>query len=154
MTPRFKHKRKTSAWPIEFRRPLNFIKESLSDDLLEPKLRQKIQQEEHDDTDLRQVRGHCYVATEAAYWLFGRKLGYKPQVKRCTDGGTHWWLKHPETGIVVDPTVDQTDGDFNYTSGKGGSFRIKVPSKRCKILIGRVMELNVLESQRNIGSLK
>ena len=118
---------------------LKAIKMSLSDDLLQPKLRKKISKEKL-TPEVRQVRGHCYIATEAAYHLFGKNFGYKPECVRCSDGGTHWWLRHYETRNVIDPTIEQTDGKFDYDSGRCYGYRTKIPSKRCAILIDRAKE--------------
>lgn len=90
------------------------------------------------------TRGHCYVATEAAYHLFGRARGYKPRFAGDSKSGTHWWLWHPVTGLVCDPTESQTDGRFDYPSGKGRGFvpprnNPTGPSRSAQILIDRVV---------------
>jgi hypothetical protein len=115
------------------------IKRALSDDLLTPERRRDIRHERL-SLQARKVRGHCYVATEAAYYLFGKELGYVPERVRCADGDTHWWLRNKETGHVIDPTVEQTDGMFDYRRGKAGGFLTKEPSRRCQILMKRVLD--------------
>lgn len=119
---------------------LRDIEACLSPDLLKSEYRKQLR-----PNDVP-TRAHCYVATEAAYYLFGIKAGYLPHCVRTEDGGTHWWLLNPETKLVADPTESQTDGNFDYSSGRHRPFRQKskgkkVPSKRAQILIARVMEL-------------
>ena len=112
---------------------------ALSDDLLTPERRREIRRERL-SPQARRVRGHCYVATEAAYYLFGKELGYVPERVRCADGDTHWWLRNKRTGHVIDPTVEQTGGTFDYRRGKAGGFLTKEPSRRCRILMQRVLD--------------
>ena len=84
--------------------------------------------------------GHCYVATEAAFYLFGRDGGYVPYVYNHGKGrDTHWWLKNEETGDVIDPTEPQLGGGpFDYDAGHRQSFMTSTPSKRARELIRRV----------------
>lgn len=85
--------------------------------------------------------GHCYVAAEACYHLLGGKsAGWIPQVARCEDDGTHWWLKHVD-GTICDPTWDQFDEPFDYVVGRGSGFLTKGPSKRARIIMDRVKKL-------------
>lgn len=82
--------------------------------------------------------GHCYVATEAAYHLYGKSAGFVPCVLRHAYG-THWWLVHEETGRVLDPTEPQLGGrPFEYTAGHRANFLTKRPSRRAAELIRRV----------------
>jgi hypothetical protein len=118
---------------------LNEIKMALSDDLLTPGRRIDIRQERL-RAEVRRVRGHCYIATEAAYHLFGKELGYVPERVRCADGDTHWWLRNKMTKHVIDPTIEETGGKFDYQSGRAGGFLTIEPSRRCRILMQRVLD--------------
>ena len=80
--------------------------------------------------------GHCYIASEALYHLWGKERGYKPQVMRLDNGGTHWFLK--KGCHIVDPTEKQFDKPVDYSKGRGTGFLTKEPSKRCKILMSKV----------------
>lgn len=51
--------------------------------------------------------GHCYAATEALYYLYGRDKGFVPYIYKHENGDTHWWLANPDTGEVLDPTEPQ-----------------------------------------------
>jgi hypothetical protein len=124
--------RTSEQWLIE-------IKAALSDDLLSPQRRKEIRLERL-SLQARRVRGHCYVATEAAYHLFGRELGYAPERVRCYDGDTHWWLRNKYTDHIIDPTAEEIDGKFDYGCGRPGGFLTKEPSLRCRILMQRVID--------------
>lgn len=81
--------------------------------------------------------GHCYVASEAFYHLFGKEYGYKPcQMKH--EGVSHWFLK--QGASIVDITANQFATKPNYWSkaARGRGFLTKQPSKRAKILIEKV----------------
>jgi hypothetical protein len=85
--------------------------------------------------------GHCYAATEALWHLLGGKAsGYVPHVAR--DGGdTHWWLRNPTTGEVIDPTACQyrSQGlEPPYAAGRGCGFMTAKPSKRAQEIMRRV----------------
>jgi hypothetical protein len=88
---------------------------------------------------IQATKGHCYVATEAAYHLFGKKAGFVPFVCKHDDGTTHWWLQNSNTGAILDPTAPQLNGNKSvYKKGRRGSFLTKKPSKRAAELIRRV----------------
>jgi len=108
------------------------LKRCFSDDLLSKKYRKL--KTEKDDSSF----GHCYIATEAAYHLIGKKLGYRPMVMRVEGGKyTHWFLQN-ENGNVMDPTIDQYLGKTpKYSNAKGCGFLTKKPSKRAQILIDK-----------------
>src|SRR5690606_29708750 len=80
---------------------LRQIQQALSFDLLNGNLREDIAPTEH------YTRGHCYVASEAFYYLHGKRAGYDPRGRDY-----HWWLEHRDTGAIVDPTLPQLDGPF------------------------------------------
>lgn len=80
------------------------------------------------------LAGHCYVASEAIYFLLGGKeAGWTPvRLKYC--GATHWWIKH-ESGQIIDITAKQFKHPVPYHKGRGAGFLTKSPSKRtCKLL--------------------
>ena len=81
--------------------------------------------------------GHCYVASEVAYHLKYKELGFKPFILNV-DGITHWFLKNPQTQDIVDITKDQFDFDLDYNKAKGCGFLTKSPSKRSQILMERI----------------
>ena len=81
-----------------------------------------------------QLRGHCYVASEAAWHMWGKENGYRPKYLKV-DGETHWYLQHHETGAILDITAEQFDFELDYSAGKGCGFLTKEPCKRTKQLI-------------------
>jgi hypothetical protein len=84
-------------------------------------------------------QGHCYAATEALYYLYGRAAGFVPYVFKHDNGDTHWWLANPETGLVLDPTEPQLDGmTFPYERGRRQAFLTPRPSRRAAEIIRRV----------------
>lgn len=105
---------------------VKLIKENLTDDLLLPKYRGK-----------GGVYGHCYVASECFYYLYGREHGYKPYCYKYPNGDTHWWLE--KDGVVLDITEEQLDKHFDYSKGHY-QFFVHYPSKRCKELARRINE--------------
>lgn len=109
------------------------IVESLSDDLLHPTFRKlKTQHPRANETF-----GHCYVATEAAFYLLGGKEeGWYPQFVRVA-GYPHWYLKH-SSGFIFDPTASQFKIDIPYDQGKGKGFLSQKPSKRCCQLMRQI----------------
>jgi hypothetical protein len=87
-------------------------------------------------------KGHCYIATEAAYYLFAREKGYVPYVYRYSKG-THWWLVNEANGDIIDPSEPQLgEEQFPYYHlGRRKPMRTnkaKQPSKRCMELMRRV----------------
>jgi hypothetical protein len=81
-------------------------------------------------------KGHCYVASEAAYHLLGGKeAGLKPMNLKH-EGVQHWFLLGPDG--VIDLTSDQFETPVPYESARGRGFLTKEPSKRAQIVIDRV----------------
>jgi len=117
--------------PPKVRRLISHIQEALSIDLLSNKYRPYIKNKDH------YTRGHCYVATEALYYLFGEEAGFRPHVVRCDDGGTHRWLQN-DKGQVADPTDPQVEKPFEYGRGRCVGYWRKEPSARAGELIRRV----------------
>ena len=109
------------------------IQEALSFDLLNSKYRKLVSPLAHF------VTGHCSVATEAAYYLFAKDAGFKPQMKKIGNI-THWWLFHPEREVILDVTAPQVDPNFDYkTSRRSQSFQGHgTPSIRALHLMVRV----------------
>jgi len=118
-------------WP-EFR---GMILDHLTDDLLDKKhlaIKKK-------NPNLPQTFGHCYVASEAAYYLLGGKEeGWKPMFVRHL-GASHWFLKH-ESGLILDLTWNQFKSPVDYSKGRGTGFLTKKPSRRAKTLLIRIKE--------------
>ena len=111
------------------------IKGALSDDLLKPKYRSL--------AGLNgPTAGHCYHASEALWHaLGGPQSPYTPTRGRDETGITHWWLRHKETGEILDPTADQylVVGCLPpYSAGKGGGFLTKKPSRPAQTILNRI----------------
>lgn len=108
------------------------IKDNLTDDLLKKK---------YIHPSNTPLTGHCYVATECFYYLYGKDHGWKPVCKRLSDTETHWWLEKDGEREIIDITAQQfpTD-DFNYRGGHK-QFFVHYPSKRCLILARRVQNV-------------
>lgn len=95
------------------------------------------------------VTGHCYVATEALYWLLGKELGFKPHVlshsicpELLDEGETHWFLMK-DNDIILDVTADQFKGaNIPYHKGKpnGMMNHPEGGSQRAQILIKRIIK--------------
>ena len=105
------------------------IKDNLTDDLLKKKYI-------HPD-DPRPLTGHCYVASECFYYLYGREHGWKPMCKKTYMGDTHWWLE--KDGAIIDITAEQFEHGFIYRGKK--QFFMRYPSKRCLILAERIKDV-------------
>ncbi|NBV25587.1 MAG: hypothetical protein EBS05_27220 [Proteobacteria bacterium] len=117
------------------------IQDALSFDLLSKPLKKCVTPEMH------YVRGHCSVATEAAYHLFAKEAGFKPYSVKCADGGTHWWLVHPERKVVLDVTEPQIAAGFDY-SRRRQYFQNPSPSSRAVVLMIRVLLLPERENSK------
>lgn len=111
----------------------NLIINNLSDDLLSKQYVQLRQS----NPELPNCFGHCYVASEAAYYLLGgREDGWQPcYVKHL--GASHWYLKHTSGGIL-DLTSEQFQSPVAYERGGGKGFLTQKPSKRAKLLLQRI----------------
>lgn len=103
---------------------VNLIQKNLTDDLLKPKWKNK--------KFRLSLEGHCYVATEGFYYLYGKKHSWKPMF-----ANGHWWLE--KDGEVLDITASQFPEGFDYSAGKK-QFFMRYPSKRCLELVRRVYE--------------
>lgn len=87
--------------------------------------------------------GHCYIATEALYYLLDddEKINYTPATINI-NGITHWFLKHKKTGDIIDITKEQFNSELDYTNSKNRFFLSTKPSKRTLILLNRIYEKN------------
>lgn len=120
---------------IQFDRLLkiaNLIRDQLTDDLLKKDWLKK--KPENSPNSF----GHCYIASEALYYMGGKEYGLKPYILKI-NGGTHWFLRNKAE--FIDPTWDQFSFYLDYESAKGAAFLTKYPSKRTKILIERVLNV-------------
>jgi hypothetical protein len=114
-------------------RVMGIIESSLSDDLLRKDWLERRKPTDHP------TFGHCYVATEALWHLWGKYHGYRPWVVN-EDGYTHWYLVDDE-GDVKDPTKGQRLGrEVPYETGRRNGFLTKRPSRRCRTVMRRVVQ--------------
>ena len=106
------------------------IRANLTPDLLAPQYRKEA---------IGPMDGHCYVATECFYYVYGKDHGWKPMCgAECTDElkvSTHWWLE--KDGIVLDITAAQFPDGYDYSIGRK-QFFVSYPSKRCLTLVERI----------------
>jgi hypothetical protein len=110
------------------------VRRHLSDDLLKPKYRKRLNR--------KKTTGHCYVATEALWYLLNerQKQKYKPHYIKV-NGDTHWFLMADQVGRVteiLDPTYDQFNQLPKYGKCIRAGFLTKTPSKRTLILLKRI----------------
>lgn len=86
------------------------------------------------------LKGYCYVASEALYYLAGG-ADSELSVHRCSlpGGGTHWWLLD-SNGNVVDPTAEQFTTPPPYSKGIRTHFLSPKPSRRASRLMAKVRE--------------
>lgn len=84
--------------------------------------------------------GHCYIASESLFHLWGKERGYKPYVMThktwdyLDPGETHWFLKNA-SGTIADPTAEQFSVTIPYEKSKGCGFLTREPSRRCRIVM-------------------
>jgi hypothetical protein len=87
--------------------------------------------------------GNCYVSCESLYHLLGgAKSGWVPHVMRVNTGahGTHWFLKHRSTGLILDPTARQFGSKTPaYNLGRGTGFLTRRPSRKTAVLMERML---------------
>jgi hypothetical protein len=110
------------------------IIENLTNDLLDPAHRKM----KEANPNLALTFGHCYVASETAYYMLGGKeRGWTPQhIKHV--GRSHWYLKH-ESGFILDLTGQQFRTPLDYSEGRGKGFMTKGPCKRTQKLLDRIV---------------
>jgi len=112
---------------------INLIIENLDESLLKPKYRKISNKNKH--------TGHCYVATEALYYLLDDKerVNYAPAILKINND-THWFLKNKKTGDIIDITKFQFDFELDYSKLRNVAFLTKLPSKRTLILLNKIYE--------------
>ena len=89
--------------------------------------------------------GHCYVATEALFYLLEDRENYCACRGRDDRGIVHWWLVNKATNEIHDVTADQylSQGLVPpYDRGKRGGFLTKETSKRCRIVLLRIQKIS------------
>src|SRR5665213_1560432 len=119
----------------EIRKIIEAIKKNLTPDLLHKDFRNKS----------HPLSGHCYVASETAFHIFGKEMGYRPYQMQH-EGVSHWFLKNDTVaGIsawpshrILDLTSEQFQWPINYDKAVCRGFLTKLPSKRSQQLIARV----------------
>lgn len=119
---------------------MKLVRESLTPDLLEPQYREA--------NESNPMYGHCYVATEAIYYLLARFgfRGYRKMRAKDSLGIIHWWLEKHITRrqfLRIDITADQYErvGMYPpYVHGKRGPFLTRVASERALEVMRRVNE--------------
>jgi len=112
---------------------INLILESLSSDLLHKKII---------SIKNNPLYGHCYIATEALYYLLDddEKINYTPATINV-NGTTHWFLKNKKNGDIIDITKEQfNDIKLDYSNSRNRFFLSPKPSKRTLILLNRIYE--------------
>lgn len=82
------------------------------------------------------LAGHCYTASEVCRALLGRNWEpyMVPHERSC-----HWFLRHRETGEILDPTVGQFRRLPSYERGFKSRFGLRT-SAAADILLWRVLE--------------
>ena len=109
------------------------IQAALTPDLLKPPYRE--------ENEVNPMFGHCYVATEALFYLLPDRENYCACRGRDDRGIVHWWLVHKNTNKILDVTADQywSQGLVPpYSRGKRSGFLTKEPSNRCRSLLVRL----------------
>ena len=85
--------------------------------------------------------GHCYVATQAYYYLTGGQASeWLPQVIRIDGYGTHWFARNAR-GEIKDLTAEQFPFAVPYPQGRGCGFSHRdqsQPDERARVCIDRV----------------
>jgi hypothetical protein len=97
---------------------------------------------------LNPLYGHCYIATEALYYLIRyyklkNYYHYQPYFGYTPDNITHWWLQaHNADNKIIDITKNQfilLGYPPPYITGKHRFFLTNKPSKRSYILMKNVI---------------
>lgn len=81
--------------------------------------------------------GHCYVACEVLWHALGAHVSGLIPTQMRHEGASHWFLRDPETGAIVDPTRDQfhvPPSAAEYARGRGRGFLTRAPSRRARQL--------------------
>ena len=116
---------------------IGLIKSSLTTDLLKKEFKYNIN---------NPLAGHCYICSEAAFYLFAKKNGYKPCFIKH-EGVPHWFLK--KDNKIIDITKNQfKNKNVPYSEGRNIGFLTKQPSKRTQILLMRVIKKILSEENK------
>ena len=114
---------------------IRLVVNSLSDDLLISKYK---------SVNSKNIyTGHCYVATEALYYLIDdtERINYTP-ARIKINGDSHWFLVNKTTNEIHDITKNQFNFPIDYSKMRKCWFITKNPSKRTLILLNRIYEKN------------
>jgi len=109
---------------------------SLTPDLLKPLYREQ--------NKTNPMFGHCYVASEAFYHLINEKDIFHPFHGKDESGIVHWWILDGHEKKFIDLTADQYYSVGlvpPYKNGRRGSFLTNDPSKRCHVVMERVVDM-------------
>lgn len=82
------------------------------------------------------LRSHCYVMVEAAYHGFAKAEGFEAYVHKH-EHGSHWWLRHRESGRILDPSWPQLEAPYPYQLGHKQTLVPPSPSKRAREIMRR-----------------
>lgn len=93
--------------------------------------------------------GQCYAVSEALQHLCGKDRWKPEQLNH--EGVSHWYLRHRETGEVLDLTSGQFDTPVPYDRGRGRGFLTKKPSEKAQKIINRVAEVVTPYIERKYG---
>lgn len=104
------------------------IQAALSRDLLRP---------QYQNLRACPYTGHCYVASEVLYHLYGKQNGYTPACM-AHENTMHWFLRNKQTGQILDITVEQFQSVPNYKQARGCGFLTREPSKRAQEVMRRI----------------
>lgn len=89
--------------------------------------------------DTNRLRGHCYVASEALYYMADKHgVQLRPMFIRH-EGAPHWFLMGSD-GEVYDLTAGQFGIPVPYSKAKGKGFLTSAPSARAAELIRRASQ--------------
>jgi hypothetical protein len=124
------------------------VRASLTDELLDAYWRRYRQTARF----VSATTGHCFVAAQAVYWLLGGSqagwVGCVMKIDPTKPRDTHWFVRHRESWLVVDPTADQFPSPPDYALGRGCGFSTRRqgkdavgPCKRTKVVIERAKQL-------------
>lgn len=94
-----------------------------------------------------EIRGNCYVTSEALYHLLGgKRAGWTPVHMRTRATGNHWFLRH-KSGLILDATVKQFPKGVkvDYSKGRGTGFLTKRPSQKAQHLMTQLIWQGVIE---------
>lgn len=84
------------------------------------------------------------MAAESLFHLWGKQNGFTPMMLKYKVArgfiGTHWFLEHRPSGLIIDITADQFDKTPDYKAALPCGFMTKQPSKRAQQIIDAVLQ--------------